>query len=332
MTEAFTVHSPASDLERGVRHQLLGELDAAGAAFEAAIHAAPSSAAALNNLGFVRAQQGRLDEAIALFEQVLAIDPERSMAHANLALVHVQRGEIELAIVELERAVELDSDNQLALGNLGRLLLAHGRTDRAEAAFRAALVRAEDADLRIGLALALAARGRQRAAEAELRRVVAHDPRCARAFRELGVVLMLEHDLGSACDAFRQALGLVPEDTRTRHQLATALIMRGDRIAAEQELCRVLAFEPRHVPALTDLAVLALGAGSTSEAERLLDQVPEAEATPRVRYYRALACERTDEERAKTELTRVVESGDQKYSPRAAALLDAYGGRVATST
>ena len=69
------------------------------------------------------------------------------------------------------------------------------------------------------------------------------------------------------------------------------MLARGDRVAAEQELIRVLVIEPNHPDALTDLAVLALARGDPAAAITYVGRIPEPVQTPRSRFYLALGCE-----------------------------------------
>jgi Flp pilus assembly protein TadD len=132
---------------------------------------------------------------------------------------------------------------------------------------------------------------------------------------QLGVLLFIGHDLGSATEALREALALEPENSEARYQLAMVLLARGDAEAVK-ELERVLIVAPDHVGALTDLGVLALArgdhAGAAARLERALGGAPDA---ARPLYYRALAYDQTGQGEACLELLkRVEQSDDAKYA------------------
>jgi Flp pilus assembly protein TadD len=74
--------------------------------------------------------------------------------------------------------------------------------------------------------------------------------------------------------------------------LALALVALGDNRAAAAALESILLLDPSHVPALQDLAVLALGRGRLDTALERLDAALAIDGdNPRTRYYRALALE-----------------------------------------
>ena len=102
----------------------LGELEAAAAAFTAAMAAGPA-AEALTGLGFVRLRQGRVDEAASAFVAALAEDERIAEAWKGLGLVHRRRGEPAASLIALERAADAAPDDAEA-----RDLLMRARRER----------------------------------------------------------------------------------------------------------------------------------------------------------------------------------------------------------
>jgi Flp pilus assembly protein TadD len=99
-----------------------------------------------------------------------------------------------------------------------------------------------------------------------------------------------QHDFGAAVAALRRALALDPDDGHTRHQLALALLARGEADSARRELSRVLRFDPGANAARIDLAVLEIAQERRAEAVVLLDEALQlAPEDPRALHYRALA-------------------------------------------
>ncbi|MPY70171.1 MAG: tetratricopeptide repeat protein [Alphaproteobacteria bacterium] len=121
----------SDDIERNLAaaldHHGAGRLDEAAALYERVIEAAPDHAAALHNLGVVRAQSGDPAAAIALFERALAAKPDYPQAHLNLGSALRETGRLEEAAEALGRALALDPGlypahfaRALALAALGR--------------------------------------------------------------------------------------------------------------------------------------------------------------------------------------------------------------------
>ena len=75
-----------------------GRFDAAIAAYQAGLAAAPGTAALHNNLGTLYRDMGRAADAVAAYRQALAIDPALPEAGLNLAHALRDRGEIAAAV------------------------------------------------------------------------------------------------------------------------------------------------------------------------------------------------------------------------------------------
>jgi Flp pilus assembly protein TadD len=138
------------------------------------------------------------------------------------------------------------------------------------------------------------------------------------------VEIDLRRDLGSAADAFHRGLGIAPEETRARHQLALVLAARGDTNAAVSELERILLIDPSHTDALTDRAVHDLAAGRPRDALEKADRALQAEpGYPRAAYYRAVALERAGRaDESRSALRELAEHGEGKYSEMARRHVD----------
>jgi tetratricopeptide (TPR) repeat protein len=113
------------------------------------------------------------------------------------------------------------------------------------------------------LALALAAQGDTEAAIAELRAVVAHDPRRAASWANLGLLLKDDGRFEEALAAYDRALALTPDDAQIRVNRVVALLRAGRWADAWPDyewrlnLAGHATRRPRLLPALSTLPGLA---------------------------------------------------------------------------
>jgi cytochrome c-type biogenesis protein CcmH/NrfG len=124
------------------------------------------------------------------------------------------------------------------------------------------------AHARVDLARAYRQDGRLEAARTQLRRLVQERPSLEPAWLAYGEVLV---DLGMAADArfaFEQARRLDPH--RRRIEQATTALAGGDYRSSEEIFREVLKSDASHLAALAGLAAVAIRAGNTRDAERLL--------------------------------------------------------------
>ncbi len=140
------------------------------AQYRAALAADPTSARALNNLGWVQLQLGRLDEAIDSLERALRVDPGLATAENDLGMARARRGENAVARGHFERAVAADPRYADAHNNLAAILLSEGRLDEAVAhAERAIAVQPAFAEAHANRIVGLVRRGRYADAWAAVR-------------------------------------------------------------------------------------------------------------------------------------------------------------------
>jgi cytochrome c-type biogenesis protein CcmH/NrfG len=135
------------------------------------------------------------------------------------------------------------------------------------------------ADARRALADAYAAKGDRRA-EAALRGAVALEPRDARSWANLGVLLAQGGRLAEAADALRAAVAADPGDARLHDNLGLVLqaLGRKDEAIAAYEAARG-ALPPLASPRIR-LAALLLERGDKARALSLLDEAARLEIDP----------------------------------------------------
>jgi tetratricopeptide (TPR) repeat protein len=161
-----------------------------------------------------------------------------------------------------------------------------GRYAEAAAAYDSALALNEGhEDARYYLGAMLAETGRLAEAREAWRRMVAQNPRSARAHAQLGRLSLClpdasVFDLDAAEEAFAQAMAINPEETGPPLRLAEIALLRNDDAAAERYLDAVLGSHHRSVEALVLAGYLAWKRGRTGEAAAALARATESARPP----------------------------------------------------
>ena len=195
-----------SYLERGFG--ALGAADpvAAEAAYREALQLATTDELRFNSLfglGSALAAQGRLDDALSPLQAAVEVKPDRAMAWVTLAGVRQDLGDLAGAASDLERAIVADPSLHDVVLDLGRLYSMLGRHADAELTYSKGLARwPRDQELMLGL----------------------------------GVARYNLSKLDGAEAAFRAVLAVDADHPRAHYGLALALLARGDRTGAENEL------------------------------------------------------------------------------------------------
>lgn len=233
------------------------------------------TAASERIIGEVLHAGGELDAAIAAFQAALRLEPDHGRTHARLALVLFDQGQWVAAEDAYRLAIRCSPALAEAHCNLGSTLVAQGRTDEAIASFERALeCRSDYIDAHMNLGQSLRTLGRPDQASKIFARVIELAPDDVEAHVALGDSHRAASRLGEAVLSFAQALALRPDDTRLRDALVEAFVAAGyDHItkghAATAEKCfrQALEHSARHAAAVAGLAQ------SYSEQGRLDDAV-----------------------------------------------------------
>lgn len=311
--------------DEGVRLHLAGDRDRARQAYQRSIALDPDNATAHHNLAFLLTQAGAADEGLAHAERAVALRPGNAGYLTTLGQVRLVAGDGEGAVAALEAAVRADPGDLTARDQLGRVQLQSGRVDDAVSTFEQTAADAGyDALRQVRWATAECLRGDLEVAAAMLREVVRRSPDLACGWSQLGVVLYMLEDYGSARDALRQALGIDRHDRQALRHLAlveTACNRRGEALRA---LGDYLALQPDDEVAALDFAVLLLSVGRAREARQVIDGLGDDRAPPeRLAFYSALAdSELGAKVRARRVFARLARNGGP-YAARARSMLAA---------
>ncbi|MGH7729139.1 MAG: tetratricopeptide repeat protein, partial [Vulcanimicrobiaceae bacterium] len=125
-----------------------GDLTAARSAADAFVAVAPQSARALYARGLTALRARDAATALADFRSLLARNPAYAVAHYDLALAEAQLAQLDKAEADLRVALSLAPSYQRARIALGAVLLREGKREQARATFTEAAQSGDDVALR----------------------------------------------------------------------------------------------------------------------------------------------------------------------------------------
>jgi len=181
----------------------------------------------------LQARRGDFAGARATAEQALSLGVNTGPVHAMLGMFCCQSGDLPAGISHLREALRIAPTDIAAAANLATALLETGQPDEA-------------------LALCTVA-----AAQA--------DP-SARLWRLRGYLLQVTQDFAGATEAYRQAVGLMPDDFESWNNLGNACAATGDADGSIAALKRAAALRPDIAPIRLNLAATLSETGHFDEA------------------------------------------------------------------
>jgi serine/threonine-protein kinase len=199
-------------------------------------------------------QQGNLDKAITLFDNAAKEDPQFHLGLSGLAeayrlryaLDHNQKW-ADLALDAANRALEADSGLEPVYVTLGRIHISTGKYDVALEEFERALNLApRDADAIQGTAQTYQKLGRNREAEAMLKRAQALQPDAWEGYFRLGNFYYTLSRFPEAESQYRRAIELAPDNAAAYTNLGTALTNENRYSEARTVLEKALALNPTY--------------------------------------------------------------------------------------
>lgn len=224
---------------------LLGskQIDAAVAAFRAALDADAKDSAARVGLAEALAAQGSFDAALAELDTALSNKPDDARASLVRGTIFAQRGQFAEAQKSLEHARE-HAAASLTVRQLGMLLatstetqLARGDVEAARASQKElAQIAPEWAGTKILAARVALASQDYSTAAAELQRVVAAMPDAVSARFLLGATLLAQGRLNQAEQHLSKAVQLAPDNLEARKMLAQVRLQLSQPEAAMEVL------------------------------------------------------------------------------------------------
>ncbi|MCP4382710.1 MAG: tetratricopeptide repeat protein [Hyphomicrobiales bacterium] len=247
--KALEKHKPALEHPTGQNilgnaHLRAGRIDAALAAFDAAIAQAPRFAEAHCSRGVALQESGRMLEALAAFDQALALQPAYPLAHYNRGNVLKAQGRLDAAVRAYDHAVQMEPRFPEAHLNRGIALLSSGQSKPALAAFdRALALRPEWSEAVLGRATALERLHRPAEALAAIDPLLAAEPDNADALMVRGDALTHLKRGDEAMDSYSKCLDSLTDSTDGLIKRATALVALGRHDEALAVADRAIAAE-----------------------------------------------------------------------------------------
>ena len=214
---------------RAVELELLGDTDAALAAYREAAARWPEFAPLHARLGNLLLRLSRSSEALPVLRQAVALDPESALAQCQLGLALLETDLPAEAAAALERAAALRPEFPEALASLAEALRRLGRLEQARQAAEAGIAadfNRPEAHLHLGNVLCDL--GAFEAACNAYRRALGLDPQNPGVLSNLGLALYSLGRLSEALAQHRAALALKPDAAAFRYNLAVALLGAGD--------------------------------------------------------------------------------------------------------
>jgi tetratricopeptide (TPR) repeat protein len=266
-------------------HRARGTIDAAEAAYRAAIARRPDDLALRTGLAAVLRERGMFGEAAAEWRAAVDRLPHvaewRSQLAFALADAAAAAGPPDRAkLAEAERILREVAAEQPELAaahvNLGTVLERAARADEAMAEYREALRLDPGHDVaRLNLAALHAARGAAGDAEAErlYREALQLDPQAAEAHARLARLLERRGDADGAVQEYQRAVALDPDLTWAQNNLGHALEQRGDVEGAVRHYRAAAESDPEYTLARLNLADLLLRQGRAVEAVGVFEEV-----------------------------------------------------------
>lgn len=310
-------------LKEGAELHMAGNLDSAEQLYRQALALDDSSAVAHNNLAFLLMQRQGFDDAEKEYLRAIELSPAYSTAYTNLGQAYLLMQRWNEAEACLLHAIELAADEFHAHESLAKLYMLQGANNRAEYHWKISNRIQPVADNLLNLAHCLVQQRKFDEAQEVLQVTAAEDGEHARLHGLMGIIAFARYDFGSAIKSFKRALGLEPENSEIRHNLAMACLKTGQSEEAITELRRILLLAPDHLEARNNLAVIELAAGETASALEHFNLTLEQEpANAKALYYRGVVLlQQGDIETARRSLQQTVATRHPEYRDKAAELL-----------
>lgn len=310
-------------LKEGTELHLAGNLVAAEGLYRQALILDDGSAVAHNNLAFLLMQCQDLPAAETEYLRAIELSPGYATAYSNLGQAYLLMHRWDAAEAYLTRATELEENEFHAHESLAKLHMLRGENNRSEYHWRISDRLRPVTENRLNLAHCLIQQHKLDEAQEVLLAVVDKEEENARLHGLLGIIAFARFDFGSASKCWRRALGLEPENTELRHNLAMTYLKMGRNEEAVAELRRILLLAPDHNEARNNLAVLELAAGETSLAvERFTLTLDQDPTNTKALYYKGVALlQQGDIATARHLLQQAAATEHGEYHPQAVALL-----------
>ena len=272
--QAVTIDAtdPNAFVGRGEILAAQSQFDLAIADFNEAIRLDPSHSRAFASRGIMLYGLGRDDATISDLDRAIALDPAFAKAYAYRGAAHARRGQNELALADFDAVIKLIPDNAGAYKDRGGVLVRLGRLDRAiqdlDEAIRLDPKRATAYQNR---GVAYTSLGHFERAIKDLDEAIRLDPENAGAFSNRGRAHFAIGEYDQAVADLSQAIKLEPRNAITHFNRAEAFDRLGMRDRALQDYQDAVQIAPTYAPAYAAIGRIQSQLGRPDEAIREFD-------------------------------------------------------------
>lgn len=245
-------------LKNAIKSHQSGDLITAEKVYREILLDQPDQTDVEHLLGIVLAQQFKFEEALIWLERAAKHEPHQPALQNSLANVYKNLNKLELAQKHYQNALTLKPDYAAAQHNLANIFYQQGNYKEAAKNYRQAIaIQANYADAHYHLGNTLTQLEEKNEAIAEYYKALELDPNHAASLRHLGQLLLQQNQFSSAIEQLTKSLALEP-DADAEHNLATALLKINNIKDAKIHFEKALTINPKHVPALENLATTYL--------------------------------------------------------------------------
>ncbi len=256
------------------RQYFSGLFDKRRGELQAKIAAEPGVAEHLKELGNLFFGAQRFTEAIEQYVKALEVDPKHHKSLYNMGNAWYKLNEFEKAIHYWHKAIEVKPDFEHAYFNLGYHYYNKGFYQEAiQSLLDAAKINPNAADTQYYLAMSYQQTKRDQIAVETFRRAIVLSPEEADYHYGLGNSCYELDDFVGAASAWRACLNLRPKDSKTRNNLADALLCLNRLDEALTEIEQVLIEDGEYAPALCTKAEILAKMGRRDDAKELFGRV-----------------------------------------------------------
>jgi tetratricopeptide (TPR) repeat protein len=229
----------------GIAFVEYGFLDEAQAALQRAIDVDPGYASAWFNLGTIYLNKKMYPDAQRCLREAVRLNEQDADAWNNLGMIAGEQQNYDEALEDFRRSAGANPNHLLAVQNMMRIYQFQARPADAQKALEELIAKAPDnADLHLGLAMALAGQDKLIPARSELETAIRIRPDYVDAINNLGAVLLKTGDAPGALLEFEKCRKLAPDFDRAAINLALVFRRLGQPEKAREVLDEFLARHP----------------------------------------------------------------------------------------
>lgn len=223
----------------------LGRYEEASSELKAAVSIDQSQAPAWSALGQALRRKQDLDGAVNAYKRAVELNPKDDATRNGYAALLIETVQPKRAIEESQKVLAHNPANATAQMNIGYACLKMGEFDKAEKAYRAAIVSdSKSPAVHYDLAIALKMQDRLEAAQKELGEAIRLDPSLAEAHYTLGITHWQAGDFPATIREMKAAIAIRPEYAEAHYMLGIALKQSGDLDGALSELRDAIRLDP----------------------------------------------------------------------------------------